>query len=280
MGAPFRKPSILAGPYFFDHEDNRMRNEGNVAHAREHFEKEKPYALEYLLHTRYDWMKEFIKDGDRIVEFGAGAAFSKVFLHYEGLVVTDVVDYPWIDETVDAMNPPYESESIDIILCSNMIHHLAKPVEFLRTAERLLKPGGHILILKPYPSFMMRSVLYFMRHEGFSYEKDPFDPNEIITNPKDPWSANNAVSKLVFEDRERFRKEFPSLDLVTFRPNEFFTFLFSGGVTSKTLCPPIPKFIRPVFQAIDQFLTWLAPGIFALSCRIHVQKKANPESQD
>lgn len=275
MGVRIRKPKILGGPCFFDHKENLMKNEGDVALAREHYVKERPYALEYLLHTRYDWMKEYIRDQDKIVEFGAGAAFSRICLHHDGMLVTDVSDYPWIDETVDAMSPPYADESFDIVLCSHMIHHLASPVEFLRNCERLLKPGGYILIIEPYASLTMRFVLWLMRHEGFSYEVDPFRPGSILTNPKDPWSANNAVSQLVFENNDQFSKHFPNLEIQRFEKREFLLLLLSGGVVSKTYRPPLPNFMVRLLDKLDAFLIWLLPSIFALTVRIVVQKKSD-----
>ena len=36
--------------------------------------------------------------------------------------------------------------SVDVFICSHMIHHVPKPIVFLKSLEKILVPGGLILI--------------------------------------------------------------------------------------------------------------------------------------
>lgn len=43
--------------------------------------------------------------------------------------------------------PPIEPESIDLVVLSQALHHAADPAKAIRSAHRLLKPGGQVMVL-------------------------------------------------------------------------------------------------------------------------------------
>src|SRR5215472_3084759 len=47
----------------------------------------------------------------------------------------------------DLQNPPVESESVDLVILSQALHHAAEPGQAIAAAFRILKPGGQIMIL-------------------------------------------------------------------------------------------------------------------------------------
>jgi ArsR family transcriptional regulator len=47
----------------------------------------------------------------------------------------------------DLEEPPIDSESVDVVLFSQALHHAARPQRAVESAFRILKPGGRILIL-------------------------------------------------------------------------------------------------------------------------------------
>lgn len=275
MKSSISKPWILPGPYFAKHEDNRMQNEGDLASARKHFLTERPYHLDYLLRTRFAWMAPFIKEEDKVVEFGSGTGLSKEYLPFKNLILTDVKDQSWIDKVVNANDElPFAENSLDSVICSYMIHHLAYPAQFLKRIERVLKPGGYILINEVEPSLVFRLVLRLMCHEGWSYEVDPYNSTEICNDPKDPWSANVAIPTLMFDMEDKFYSQFPNYKIIQNTPHELFIFLTSGGVSSKTIRPPIPKGFLPYLEKIDQLLIKISPKFFAITRRILIQKRS------
>ena len=79
--------------------------------------------------------------------------------HYVGLDLTPAMietaqakGLPCAEFVVgDAENLPFGDESFDAVLCSNSFHHYPNPGAFLREANRVLRPGGK-LILRDYTS--------------------------------------------------------------------------------------------------------------------------------
>ena len=129
--------------YVPEHNLNRMKNEGNVAAAREAFFQTKNKILYQLVKQRYSWMNDYIKDSDKnIIELGCGAGLSKEFIKNPHLLLTDVVKNDWVDKQIDALNIDYPDETIDVVICSHMIHHLANPAQFFKKISLKLRRGG------------------------------------------------------------------------------------------------------------------------------------------
>ncbi|MCS6809597.1 MAG: class I SAM-dependent methyltransferase, partial [Candidatus Kapabacteria bacterium] len=63
----------------------------------------------------------------------------------------------------------------------------------------------------------------------------------VVSNPSDPWSGNNAVGALLFNDHQRFYSNVPYFRIVFDAYSECFLFLLSGGVTAKTFAIPLPE---------------------------------------
>lgn len=47
----------------------------------------------------------------------------------------------------DLENPPIDSDSVDIVVLSQALHHAKDPAAALKAAHRILKPGGQLLLL-------------------------------------------------------------------------------------------------------------------------------------
>lgn len=268
------QPMILTGPYIPDHSANRMAHEGDVRGARARFLKTRFNNLDILLEQRFGWMREHLKPGDVIVEFGCGAGFSKLYLDHPGLILTDVLDNDWVDRHADAMNPPFEPGSVDVIICSHMIHHMAHPVKFFAKVLPILKPGGRIIIQDLNTSLMMRAMLYAMRHEGWSYDIDVFDPTTVTNSPTDPWSANCAIPELLFRSSAEFEAKVPGYRVTKNELNECLLFPLSGGVIAKTPVPQLPRFLLKLIGGIDRMLVKIAPRIFAVGRSVVLTKTA------
>ncbi len=46
----------------------------------------------------------------------------------------------------DCEKLPFEADSFDVITCSMSFHHYPHPVDFFRSCERVLRPGGRLII--------------------------------------------------------------------------------------------------------------------------------------
>ncbi|MFZ3234530.1 MAG: methyltransferase domain-containing protein [Stellaceae bacterium] len=223
---------VLPRTYFPRHAQNRMRSEGDLWRARAEYLSGRHKNLRHLLANRYKWMNGFINYTDLVVEIGTGFGISQDFIKIN-MIKTDIIQCPWIDVCMDGLNLPFGADAIDVIICTNVLHHFSSPIQFLIGVQRCLKPGGHILLFEPNPSFLLLLALRMMRHEGWSFEVDVFDPTALASDPTDPWAGNNAVSDLMFRDRSLFEENLRGFEIVQDSFSECLMFPLSGGVTAK-----------------------------------------------
>lgn len=251
------------------HSKNRMKKEGDVADARKRFFSTQNKILHHLIKHRFSWMNDWIRSDDtKIVELGSGSGLSKEFITNKNLLLTDVTLHPWIDKKVDATTDldVFEDNSLDVVIASHMLHHLAYPKVFIEQIGTKLKSGGYLLIQDVYASILFKVILRIMRHEG--YDEDCCDVDNS-NDPNDPWSANCAISRLLFE-RERI---FGKMKLVKFKVNTCFLFLLSGGVIAQTWYPRwVGERGVSFIEKVDDILTRIAPRLFACECSVVLKK--------
>jgi hypothetical protein len=113
-----------------------------------------------------------------------------------------------------------------------------------------------------------------MRHEGWSFDVDVFDPAAAVNDPKDPWSGNNAISYLMFRDRQVFQTNVDGFDVIHDGFAECIMLVISGGVTAKTKSIKLPKCMLKITQFLDRHLCRLSPEIFAMIRFIALRKQA------
>lgn len=251
---------------------DRLAQHGDFTRTRERFFARPHSNLRYLVASRYAWMNRWIGPGDRVVELGAGPGLAREFLECPALELTDVVANPWLDRVVDAMALPYEPGSLDAVICSHMIHHVPRPAALLRSIAAALKPGGRLLVNESNASWCHRFIMWAMRHEGWSYEVDIFDDQGYAKSTVDPLAGNNAVADMLFNDRARFERRFPGLEIREDGYCELLLFLVSGGVGGEVRTVELPPRGLDAIAGLDRLLTRLAPGTFALARRLVIVK--------
>lgn len=252
-----------------------MKHEGDVAGARQHFFSSTSQNLRQLLAGRFNWMNKYIPKDGRGLEVGCGTGISKEFIKAREYVISDYAEHPWLDVcNVDALNTGFPDGSFDFVVSSNMVHHVPYPVRFFDEMSRILKPGGVLLIQEINASFFMRMLLRLMRHEGYSFDVNVFDPNLVCTDPNDLWSANCAIPNLLFDDPAKFHANVPQFRITKQSHSEFFNFINSGGVIAKTYSIPLPVFFLKALELTDTLLANCLPSVFALQRQVVLMKVA------
>lgn len=267
--------SFWKSSYYPPPDSDRLARHGDYSATRERFYRTTHSNLRFLVRERYAWMNPYLAGKERVVELGAGPGLSREFLDVPQIELTDVVANEWIDRQVDAMALPYPANSLDAVICSQMIHHVAAPVALIASIRQALRLGGVLLINETATSLLHRLLMWSMRHEGWSYDVDLFDENARAKTGIDPMTGNNAVSDLLFGDHQRFQASFPDLVITRDEFTETFIFLLSGGVGGEAFTIELPERALAMIRRLDQALTRYLPKVFALSRRIVVVKKAD-----
>jgi len=255
------RPFILGDSYFpKENQGNR-----NLDYFRERALKSKSINLRFLLENRYNWMKDHLELNEKGCEIGAGIGVSRMFLHEYNYEITDCYHHPWIDRVVDAMDLPYDNESLDFIIASNVIHHIPYPVKFFTEAKRVLKPGGKILVNDVRCSLIMRILLRILKHEGYAYDREVFSENTPVNDPNQAWSGNNVVCDLLFRDEEEFELR-TGFRIEFDKAVELFSFILSGGVSSEFKTIQLPIWTLKILKKLDTILaSW--SSVFPISRR-------------
>ena len=249
-----------------------MSSEGSVEVARLSFLERRFRNLDVLLQSRYAWMNRYLVPGQTIIEIGAGAGFSPLYLTQKPML-TDATTNAWIDGFVDATNMELEPGSVDVLIASHNIHHFYSPYKFFKECERVLSADGVLLIQELNTSLLLRCLLRLMRHEGWSYDVDVFSESAIVNEEHDLWSANCAVPEMLFTDINRFQQTFPSLRVEVNELCECLLFPLSGGVIAKSKVPELPDLLLKAVLLLDRILVWAAPSVFALGRRVVIRRR-------
>jgi len=212
-------------------------------------------------YTQFKELLEDLPDG-KIVEIGSGGGFIKDLI--PETITSDVIELPNNDMTFSALEMPFAKGSIKAILMIDTFHHLPDCGQFLSEAQRVLVPGGLILMVEPANSWWGRFIYQNFHHE-------PFNPKGDWTFPSTgPLSgANGALPWIVFRrDRKRFEQSFPDLKLLHFKNHTPLRYLISGGFTMKQL---FPGFMYKPVLFIEKLLSPIQG--FSMFCSIQIQKK-------
>jgi SAM-dependent methyltransferase len=207
--------------------------------------------LRNLYRNWYRIIGEALKPGNTL-ELGGGSGNLKEF--FTEALTSDIVFAPWLDAVLDAHRLPFKNESLSNIVLFDVLHHLGAPLLFFHEAERVLKPGGRIVLMEPYVSWASFLVYRFLHHEGMNYHVDPFRTHSEGKR-KDPFYGNQAIPTLLIEkNKSRFMKEFSGLKIVRCEFKDFLTYPLSGGFHNRRL---FPSSLWHVLDRIERMLTSL-----------------------
>ena len=257
------------------HGENKMQHEGDILRARNYFfSKGESGNLYFLLRHRFEWMNDFINDGETGLEVGCGTGVSKTFIKAINFKISDFTEFDFLDyKNIDALNTGFGDQTFDFVVASNMIHHVPYPMRFFDEMQRILKPGGRLIIQEVNASWCMRFILKLMKHEGYNYQVDVFNRDEIATDPDDLWSGNDVIPNLLFDNKDYFIQKVNGFSIIKYSFSEFLLFLNSGGVIAKTKHIPLPYFFLKLVFLADKALVKISPSFFALQRQIVLLKK-------
>lgn len=142
--------------------------------------------------TRDEWvvskLKE-IEEGKALLDAGAGQAKYAKYCSHLRYIAQDFGEYKTEESSIglqskswiypkkyikcDIIDMPLDDESIDVVLCTEVLEHIADPIMALKEFSRIIKKGGKVIITAPFASLVHMAPYYY--NSGFSrywYEKN------------------------------------------------------------------------------------------------------------
>jgi SAM-dependent methyltransferase len=193
-------------------------------------------TLRLLYRDFHRRLMESCPDG-RILDIGGGTAHIKDFS--PDIISTDILSFPGIDVVADAHRLPFSDGFFSGVVMLDVLHHLERPIEFLREASRVLKPGGRLAMIEPAMTNVARLFYHHFHEEPVDMDADAFAP--VAVDPKrDPFDANQAIPTLLFASaaaRGGVEQAIPSLRVRSVEWLSLFAYPLSGGFQNWSLMP-------------------------------------------
>jgi len=181
---------------------------------------------------RNAWLRqtlESIPPGQRLLDAGAGELRNKQFCEHLDYVSQDFCQYEgkgdgsglqtctWDTARVDLVSDitaiPAPDQSFDAVLCTEVFEHVPDPLAALKEFERLLRPGGCMIITAPFCSLTHFAPFYFTtglsrhwyeRHlQDLGYTLECIEPNggwlDFVAQElwRLPWIGKTYASQLL-----------------------------------------------------------------------------------
>ena len=163
----------------------------------------KPF-LEKLYEEWYRRIAAKFPPDARVLELGSGAGFLKEFM--PSLITSELFPTPGVDLVIDAQAIDMPEGSIDGIVMTGVLHHIADCNRFFQEASRVIRNGGKIVMIEPWNTGWARWIYMHLHHE-------PFEPDaqEWRIQTSGPLSgANGALPWIILQrDRTLFEARFP-----------------------------------------------------------------------
>lgn len=210
--------------------------------------------------ARNAWLKKTLgalPHGIRLLDAGAGELRNKPLCSHLNYVSQDLCQYEgrgddaglqtgaWdtskIDIICDIVHIPESDASFDAILCSEVFEHLPSPHLALAEFQRLLKPGGKLIMTAPFASLVHFAPYHYAT--GFSrywYEyylpECGFDITELT--PNGDWFAllRQEIIRWPSMARQAGQLSLPLVYLAAFFGLLYFAFARPGNTSSATAC--------------------------------------------
>ena len=192
-----------------------------------------------VIRTLYrHWYGRCLRSCARIepsIEIGAGSGNFKESCPQ--LISSDLFPSgPWVDLVMNAEDLALRPSSLGNVIAFDVIHHLQRPMRFLRDAVTALKPGGRLIVCEPAVSPWSRFV-YSFHHEPIDLAWDAFREGPDDPDPGHTFANMGIPQLLFFRHRGRTLSKLKDLRLVSAEQFGFLLYPLTGGFNYRSYLP-------------------------------------------
>lgn len=171
--------------------------------------------------NRVQWIESSLKNippGLTLLDAGAGESQFKKFCSHLNYIAQDFGQYDgngdvglqmgsWDNSGLDIVSDitaiPLPDASVDAIMCTEVFEHIPDPIAAVKEFNRLLKPGGYLLITAPFASITHFAPYHFASgFNRFWYEKHLPDNNFRI----DELALNGNYFEYIAQENRRIKR--------------------------------------------------------------------------
>lgn len=218
-------------------------------HLTEQFQNSQKPALKLYFQKLYGNIQEEFDTKGKILEIGSGAGISKFFLPESDILRTDIL--PWeagdVVGDIDASSLPYPNARFDGLFGVDVLHHLPFPMEAIKEAARVVKPGKSIVFIEPYVSVWSFFIFKIFHEEKTSLFLKFDSSREMVgTEPQD---GDQRIAQSLFvsvSGRREVLRVFRDRADIQIKFLHPFSFFLTGGL-SKPL-PTHPKILNVIMK--------------------------------
>ncbi len=98
-----------------------------------------------------------------VVEIGSGTARIKEVI--PACLTTDALPHPWLDRRENAFSLSFPADSVSHLILFDVWHHLRYPGAALAEFQRVLVPGGRVILVEPAISWVGRITYGLLHYE-------------------------------------------------------------------------------------------------------------------
>ncbi|MEP3278131.1 MAG: class I SAM-dependent methyltransferase [Stappiaceae bacterium] len=151
----------------------------------------------------------------KVLDVGCGGRIYEKYIANNGYLGIDVEvsghnnDDKNVDQFFDGVNIPYEDNSFDFVLCTEVLEHAVKPDDLLKEMNRVLSEDGYLYLTVPsmwgehetpydfrrYTTFGIKLALEYSGFEVLSLEKEEPGVDAFIRLAKSELNAHFKKEK-------------------------------------------------------------------------------------
>jgi len=219
-------------------------------------------VLRAIYSDLYQKIENVALAGDTL-EIGGGIGNFKI--GSSRIIRSDIQHSEGLDVVADAQTLPFDNEVFSNIVLFDVLHHLQCPLLFFAEAQRILKPGGRVIMVEPGITPVSK-LLYKMGHE--EPVEMGWDMNDLckVDADKNPYDSNQAIPTILFKrDPQLFLAAVKGFKINSSDWLSLFAYPLSGGFKSWSLLPC--RWVSLILKIEEKLLPFLG---FLMAFRLMV----------